>query len=124
MAIITVNVVISEVCHYLFHVCSANVAIGAIMSQFPSVDPYRWSAWFSAALITAFVAVFLTVYKEEWKCNQCKCRGSFTCGRGPLQSPWGLKNWLVSFTNLQFLWYINNVCIPSLVVHGCFACWC
>ena len=58
MAIITVNVVISKVCHYLFHPYSANVAIGAIMSQFPSVDPYRWSAWFSAALITAFVAVF------------------------------------------------------------------
>ena len=34
------------------------------------------------------------------------------CGRGPLQSPWGLKNWLVS---LQFCG-INNVCTPPLVV--------
>ena len=94
---------------------SANLAIGAVMSQFPSVDPYRWSAWFSAALITAFVAVFLTVYKEEWKCNQCKCRGSVTCGRGPLQSPWGLKNWLVS---LQFLWYFCMLLLVVVVLHA------
>ena len=69
---------------YLLNLITASLFTGlcSLAALLPSVDPYRWGAWFELAFATVYMIFFIIVYKEWKPCKQPsrKCSGFFKCG--------------------------------------------
>lgn len=71
----------------------------SLAALFPTIDPYRWGAWFEIAFTTVYMILFIIVYKE-WKPQPSrKCSRFFKCGG------WsgGKKDILVSLYSIESL---------------------
>jgi len=56
--------------------------LDSLLALIPSVDPYRWGAWFMMAYAIAYMMVVIIAFKEEKSCRPCsgKCTSFFKCG--------------------------------------------
>ena len=58
-----------------------HIGICIVMAQFPSINPFRWGAWFMLASSCLYLIAFVAIFKETKRFKMPECNGTVSRGR-------------------------------------------